>query len=104
MEALKKHQGIISAQKLAKKVRDIDRASVYRALNLFAELGAVNVEIIGKEKLYCLAGHPHHHIICRRCGYIEDFPCTNLEFKKFKNFIDIEHRLTLTGLCRKCSK
>jgi Fe2+ or Zn2+ uptake regulation protein len=101
---LKKEKKIISAQALSKKIKSVDRASVYRTLNLLEELHLVNVEMINKEKLYCLAGHPHHHIICYNCGYIESFPCNNYEYKKFNNFTNITHRLTLIGLCNKCSK
>lgn len=100
--ALQKSHGLVSALALAKKIKAVDRASVYRTLNLFSDLGIVNVETANKERLYCLADHPHHHIICRICGYSEKFPCNHNNFKKFNNFTNIEHHLTLSGLCSKC--
>ena len=100
---LEKEKKLISARNLHKKIKTIDRASVYRTLNLLGKLHLVNIEIIKKEKLYCLANHPHHHIICRKCGYTEKFDCENNEFKKFKNFSKIYHQLTLTGVCNKCN-
>lgn len=103
LKFLQKEKKIISARDLHKKIRNTDRASVYRTLNLFEELNLVNIEIINKEKLYCLASHPHHHIICRQCGYTEKFECTNKEFGKFSNFENIHHQLTLTGICNKCN-
>ncbi|MCF7820775.1 MAG: transcriptional repressor [Candidatus Pacebacteria bacterium] len=91
----------ISAQVLSKKIKKIDRASVYRTLNLFFDLGLVNKETVNREALYCLAIVPHHHIVCRNCGYIESIPCRH-EFENIKNFKDIRHQLTLSGLCSKC--
>jgi Fur family ferric uptake transcriptional regulator len=100
---LRESNQLLSAGALHKKIKNIDQASVYRALSLFEELRLVNIEVIKQEKLYCLANHPHHHIICRQCGYLEDFPCEKQEeYKKFSNFTDIEHHLTLIGVCVKC--
>ncbi len=96
----KKHKPI-SAQNLARLIKTIDRASVYRTLNIFENLGLLNVEIINKEKLYCFAEKPHHHIICTKCGYIETIKCEHNY--KSKNFTKITHQLSLSGLCNKCS-
>lgn len=93
----------ISARNLHKKIKTVDQASVYRALNLFEDLHLVNVEVIKKEKLYCLAVVPHHHIICKKCGYTEEVKCYH-DFNSFKNFFNVYHQLTLTGICNKCVK
>lgn len=98
---LKKQSKLISARDLHVKIKKIDQASVYRTLSIFEELNIVNTEIINKEKLYCLAEHPHHHIICRQCGYSESFPCEE-EIREFRNFSGVSHQLTLTGVCNKC--
>lgn len=103
LHSLKKEKTLISARNLHRKIKNVDRASIYRTLNIFEELNIVNVEIIEKEKLYCLADHPHHHIICRECGYTEKFDCDNKEYKIFNNFSNIHHQLTLTGICNKCN-
>jgi Fe2+ or Zn2+ uptake regulation protein len=95
------HHSALSARDLAKKLKNIDQASVYRTLNLLEELHLVNVEMVDKEKLYCLAGEPHHHIICKLCGYMEKIKCDH-QFGKFKNFTNVFHQLTLTGVCNKC--
>lgn len=103
LECLNKQNKLLSARDLFKKIKNIDQASVYRTLHVFEELAIVNTETIDKEKLYCLANHPHHHIICRHCGYYEDFPCVEKqEYNKFKNFSNIHHQLTLRGVCNKC--
>lgn len=93
----------LSARDLSKKIKMIDQVSVYRTLSLLVELGVANAQIIDKEKIYCLSGQPHHHIVCKKCGYTEEVECHH-HFNKFKNFINVHHQLILTGLCHKCSK
>jgi len=103
LAGLSKFHNPISARALHKKIKEVDRASVYRTLNLFEELHLVNVEVVEKEKLYCLSIVPHHHIICKKCGYTEEVECKH-NFGKFKNFNNVHHQLTLTGTCNKCAK
>jgi len=97
----KKHKPI-SAQSLAKKITSVDRASIYRALGIFEKLSLVTVDIVHNEKLYCSSEKPHHHIVCTECGRIEVVEC-NHHFNGYKNFKNIQHQLTLTGICNKCS-
>ncbi|OGH82625.1 MAG: hypothetical protein A2373_02155 [Candidatus Magasanikbacteria bacterium RIFOXYB1_FULL_40_15] len=101
LRILEKKHTPISARELYKKINSIDLASVYRALNLFESLHIVNAEIIRAEKMYCLAADLHHHIICEKCHLVEKVECHH-SFNKIKNFTNIHHRLTLTGLCDKC--
>lgn len=101
LEFLFKNHTSISARELHKKIKKFDQASIYRALNLFEKLHLVNVDIVNKEKIYCLADKPHHHIICQKCGYMEKIEC-NHSFQHFKNFTNVYHQLTLTGVCNKC--
>jgi len=102
LEYLSDNHSPLSARDLHKKLKHFDRASVYRTLNLFEDLHLVNVEVVDKEKIYCLADEPHHHIICKKCGYMEKIEC-NHSFGHFKNFTNIYHQLTLTGVCNKCA-
>ena len=97
---LRKKHSPISARKMSEDIKGTDRASVYRALNIFEKLGLVNIDIMGMERLYCSAEKPHHHIICTKCGYVETIKC-NHKFSH-KNFSNIKHQLTVTGLCNKC--
>ena len=99
---LHNHQAM-SAQDIHKKINTVDKASVYRVLKLLQDLGLLNIESINNEKLYCLTKEPHHHVICKKCGYSEEVACT-YSFGDFKNFTHVQHQLTLTGLCKKCSK
>jgi Fur family ferric uptake transcriptional regulator len=102
LDFLKKSHGPLSAQEISKQLKSINLASVYRSLGLFTELEIVNSELIGTEKKYCLAKTAHHHIICVKCGYLERVEC-NHAFTNIKNFTNIKHQLTLSGLCHKCA-
>lgn len=100
--ALSRARAPMSARALHKKLKGADLASVYRTLNLLETADLVNVELVEKEKLYCLATAPHHHIICKKCGYMEEVECDH-QFSTISNFINIRHQLTLTGLCNRCA-
>lgn len=91
----------VSAQELFKRIKKIDQVSVYRVLGLLEELGVVNAETLDKEKIYCLSSTPHHHILCRKCGDIKKIECKH-NFNHYKNFTNIRHQMTLTGICGGC--
>lgn len=93
----------LSAQEIARKIKSINLASIYRTLHILEELEVVNCETLGTEKKYCLAKEAHHHIVCVKCGHLETVRC-NHSFSKIKNFTNIKHQLTLSGLCHKCAK
>lgn len=51
----------------------IDRSTVYRSVNLFAELGLVRSSTVDGVAVYELAsgeGIPHGHLVCRTCGCV----------------------------------
>ncbi|MBA4337019.1 transcriptional repressor [bacterium] len=93
----------ICAQEIHKKLnKKVDLASIYRTLNLFVSIGIAFKEIISEKDLYYLAKKQHHHVICTKCGYSECIPCNHL-FKNIKNFTNISHNITISGICKKCS-
>lgn len=92
--------------------------SVYRAINLLVKLGLVRATDSGRAGLrYELTeqftGH-HHHLICQRCGRIEDLDgCllpddelvrVNRRVWHLREFRVTEHELRLLGLCRSCQR
>ena len=101
----------ISAEDISKKIKSADRATIYRALSAFSESGIIKELGITKEKrLYenSHKKHHNHHIICTKCGTIEDidFCIKNINTsaeKKSKLFKKIKgHNISFTGTCRKC--
>lgn len=92
----------VTVKDILVNLKKADQASVYRTLKLLEDLKIVKSEILNREKLYCLGNEDHHHVICLKCNYIESIPCQH-HFDNIKNFTQINHQLTLTGVCKKCS-
>lgn len=89
----------------------VNRASVYRTLELFAELGITETTIRGWTPLTELAepfkAH-HHHITCEQCGRVVEIENDTLEdvlglIAKRHDFTLTKHVVELTGLCKNCS-
>lgn len=93
----------------------IDRSTVYRGLDFFAELGLVRATDVGGAAVYEIAGppeangHAHHHLICRDCGFIDHVSGEAFNAfagrlrREFGFAVDVEG-LTIYGLCRECNE
>ncbi|MFC2061768.1 Fur family transcriptional regulator [Elusimicrobiota bacterium] len=104
LDILEKNSDLMSAKDIFEKSGGkIDLASVYRSLNLFMKLEMIFEENIEGESYYYIAGEHHHHIICRSCGYVQCVSCSENTFQ-VKDFSQIEHQLTLTGICINCEE
>ncbi|MEJ7762416.1 MAG: Fur family transcriptional regulator [Thermomicrobiales bacterium] len=91
--------------------RAIDRSTVYRALHLFVELGIVLAADTGTgETLYEVTKpHPHHHLICRRCGRDEEIGDPALramsdQVRRDHGFRVATDHLVLFGECIRCGE
>lgn len=95
---------------IAKRTPGIDRASVYRTLELFARLGITTTTIRGWTPFTELAEpfRPHHHhMICEQCGRVEEIASDTLEdvlalVANRHEFTLRSHTVELAGLCKKC--
>lgn len=103
LSVLEKSERPVTVKDIFSNIKKIDLVSVYRTLALLEELSLVNCEVLNGEKIYCLALHPHHHIVCRKCGKMESFECHH-QFDNFKNFTDIKHQMMASGICNRCNK
>jgi Fur family transcriptional regulator, ferric uptake regulator len=87
----------------------VGRATVFRALELFASLGTLErLDLPGGDHAYvaCEPSH-HHHIVCSGCGRtagIDDAGIGTLlaEIGERTGFTVDEHRLELYGTCGEC--
>ena len=86
----------------------ISRATIYRTLDFLCEVRLIHAMRWGAHTYYEIVGdQPHHHLICRACGAIEQLDHALLEqlFKAIDEkhcfIIDVDH-ITLFGLCRRC--
>ncbi len=103
LKVLKKQHTPLNSQGIHKQLKGaVDLASVYRTLKLFTELNIVQEEKVDKESYYYLAVEHHHHITCRECGTVQCTSC-RMSTIRVKNFSNVNHQLTLTGICNNCS-
>jgi Fe2+ or Zn2+ uptake regulation protein len=89
----------------------IGRATIFRALDLFEDLGVVErLDLPTGEHAYvpCEPIH-HHHVICTRCGRTDDvddagIQAVTAEIGRRTGFQIDTHRLELFGLCPACAR
>ena len=86
----------------------VNRATVYRTLDFLCELRLVVALRESGQTYYEIAGDaPHHHLVCRTCGIMEDIGHDTLKtlFAKIEReqqfLVDMDH-LALFGLCKRC--
>lgn len=83
IEVLDEKDCAITALALDAELKDVGRATVYRAIEQLEELGLIlRVDLggsaYGYEKVEP-SGHHHHHIVCDDCGRVEPFENDALE-------------------------
>lgn len=90
---------------------DIGLATVYRTLDLLAELGVLQKNDFGDGRSrYEFSNkdeHHHHHLICLNCGEVSEFDDDLLEsletiIQKRNGFKVLDHDLKFLGYCHKC--
>lgn len=85
----------------------VGRATVFRNLELFTELGALErLDLPSGEHAYvaCAPEQHHHHVVCRACGRsveVEDSGLQSVvtEISRSSGYVIDTHRLELFGLC-----
>lgn len=96
---------------------DLAQSSVYRSLTILEEVGAVtrivtNDDHARFELAEALTDRHHHHLICTKCGSVDDFelPGTAEDGldRAFSAVAEVTgfrvdaHRLDLLGICASC--
>lgn len=90
---------------------DIGLATVYRTLDILAELGVLQRNDFGdgrsRYEFSRQDEHHHHHLICLRCGSVSEFDDDLLEsleamIGKRTKFKVVDHVLKFYGYCAKC--
>lgn len=90
---------------------EVDLASIYRTLNIFedkAVLEAIDFSD-GKKRFEVLGdeGHHHHHMVCNKCGDIQDVELKEeeeliSELERQTHFKIEKHQLEFFGWCKNC--
>ena len=111
--ALTDHEPRSMATLVAACQDKLDRATVYRTIDLFEHLGIVQRLQIGwkyKLELTDTFTHHHHHLTCLRCGKViplaEDKALENRlhELANTYKFTPQDHQLEIRGVCVDCQK
>jgi Fur family ferric uptake transcriptional regulator len=110
-EALQAQEPLTMRELVEKCIDNIDRASIYRAIELFEKLGIVQRLQIGwkyKLELSNNFNYHHHHLTCTKCNSIIPLPEdpileNRLEYLATQsNFKTIDHQIEIKGICLNC--
>jgi Fur family ferric uptake transcriptional regulator len=116
LAASREPQSVAEIHRVVGKAR-ANLVSVYRTVKLLCDIGLVRAtDSTRGQRRYELAepftAH-HHHLICRRCGQIEDLDGCLLEpavlarvtrrVRQSHRFRVTEHELRFFGLCGRCA-
>jgi Fur family ferric uptake transcriptional regulator len=106
----------VSAEELYHRIRTQDPGiglvTVYRTLKLLRAAGLATGRQFGDSYTRfdpSPTDRPHDHLICTRCGKIQEFADASLhalreKVARSRGFTVTEHRLELYGFCRDCAR
>lgn len=117
VDALGSSDRPLSVPELLKGRRPPPQSSAYRNLSVLEHAGVVQRvvtdEVFGRYELAEGLTEHHHHLICARCGRVEDVEIPRgLErsidrtldgLARHAGFATVSHRLDLIGRCRSCA-
>jgi len=98
------------ARALAETGASIGIATVYRGLAALETQGLIDSIQLADKKRYERSDKAHHdHMICTRCGHIEEFSHDTIEALQLaaaakKGFRLTGHQLVMFGFCRTCTQ
>jgi Fur family ferric uptake transcriptional regulator len=114
LEIFKRSKKPLSAQEIIDALpHGTDQATVYRTLKSFKEKGLIKqIDLMQNHAHYELTDlAEHHHLVCLRCGRVEDVHRCGVEavessiLKSSKHFAEIkQHALEFYGICKVCSR
>jgi len=115
LEIIRQADGHLDADVIHRQARQklpgISLSTVYRALQLFKELGlVVEHQLDGMRRCYeAMPRSKHHHFVCLGCGRVFEFKC--LSTKRLKSKISKEEgfkvtdaEVRLVGYCSECQQ
>jgi len=102
----------VTAAEILKKM-DVNKTTVYRELEFLEQEGvAAQVDLGDGVRRYELTAlEHHHHVVCDKCGKVEDMEAETLEkslelleqrLAKKMGFRVIKHNLEFFGICGNC--
>lgn len=103
----------LSAEEIYQRLNDsgeeVGLATVYRVLTQFEQAGLVQRHFFdGGQSVFELDnGDQHSHIVCVRCGYVDEFQKQDFQIKSEEiatsfGYVFQEVKVTLYGICKRC--
>lgn len=95
-------------EKVRQETPHISLGTIYRTLGVLREVGLLReLDYSSSQSRYDGTTNNHYHLICTRCGRIEDLDLPLEEGLERKaqahtEFLILEHRLEFYGLCPHC--
>lgn len=113
LDVIKHKKTHLSAEEIYQYVRElypgISLGTVYRNLDILTEIGLISRATFadGKSRFEVAGEGHHHHLICIKCGEIEDMPECPMarDIQKYiedKNFAPVQHYFEVYGYCTNC--
>ncbi len=112
LQVLEENDGGLSPEEVHQQGKAICASlglvTVYRTLDLLAELGLVRrVHSEQRCRSYANASAGRHYLICQECHRVIEFPCDGLDglirsVRQQTGYTITEHLLELRGLCPDC--
>lgn len=107
--SLLEKQHVLSASQIAahleKSGQDVNKTTIYRALEKLLESGTVCKQVFGDDLLMYELRHDHHdHLVCETCGTVETTDCITTTPKKIGGFQVNHHHTTIFGQCSECTR
>lgn len=113
LQALCDLNGHASAEMIQKQIRkdqlDVALSTVYRTLERLRDMQVLSQTDLGRgcAEYEFVSDHPHHHLICRRCGRVIDLGHAYLTkiaeaIRRDMGFQPILDHLAIFGLCPDC--
>lgn len=101
----------VSMDQLISALPDVDRATVYRTVDLFVDLQIVKKVYTGFKYRIEMSDsfqEHHHHLSCLRCGTIIDVRTPEIEYAieqtaANNGFRPVRHDIEISGYCANCS-
>ena len=109
-EYLRQSGPVSVSQFMHDNVAIADRASLYRTLIMFRELGVIEDRIIQGKRMVELTDaydSHHHHLTCRKCGVsiaitMPDIESELIDLCREHGFVVENHMIEVEGLCERC--
>lgn len=101
----------VSVGQLIRTLKNVDRATVYRTIDLFVDLGIAKKVYTGFKYRIEIGDsfqEHHHHLTCLRCNNVIDIHTPEIEYAieqtaNNNGFRPLRHDLEIVGYCSVCS-